>query len=60
MSPQFWHKVSLIALYLAAPVSWGLVVLFLSNRIEAFVRAHGKRKGLHESQTTMPPLEYHI
>ena len=60
MTPALWNRVGHIALYIAAPVSWGLVVLFLSNTVEAFVRRHGKRKGLPESQTTMPPLEYHI
>jgi len=60
VTPELWYKVGRIAIYLAAPISWGLVVLFLSNRIEALVRSHGKRKGLDEAQSTMPPLEYHI
>ena len=60
MTPALWQKIGHIALSLAAPISWGLVVLFLSNHVEALVRRHGKRKGLTESQATMPPLEYHI
>ena len=60
VTPELWKKIGELAIDLAAPISWGLIVLFLSNSIEAFVRRHGKSKGLNEAQSTMPPLEYHI
>ena len=60
MTPELWKKIGHIALDIAAPTCWGLVVLFLSNSIESFVRSAGKRKGMNEAQTTMTPLEYHI
>ncbi len=42
------------------PVSWNLAILVLTIKVEAAVRAHGKRKGLSEDSAAMYPIEYHI
>ena len=53
-------KFGYIVLCVVAPVAWGLIVLWLSNRIEAAVRKHGRKRGMTESETTMTPLDYYI
>jgi hypothetical protein len=57
---MLWHRIAYVVLCVVAPVAWGLVVLWASNRIEKFVLEHGRRKGLDDAQATMPPLDYHI
>ena len=55
-----WNRIGTALLCIAAPVGWSLCVLWASTRIERAVLRHGKRKGLTESQATLPPLDYHI
>ena len=40
-----------------APLLWGLLVVWVTNRIEAKLRANQRQ--MHE-EPPMPPIDYHI
>lgn len=51
-----WGQVGYAALCVILPVAWGLVVVWLSNRIDR--RLVGRRRGRRRAEP--PPIEYHI
>ncbi|HZP84193.1 MAG TPA: hypothetical protein VFB21_21305 [Chthonomonadaceae bacterium] len=55
-----WNRFLYVAACVVVPVAWGLVVLWVSNRIETLVLRQGRRKGLKDEEAAMPPLDYHI
>jgi len=44
------------ALCLIVPIAWGLVVVWLSNRIEGAI----SRRRAGANRKSLPPTEYHI
>ncbi len=55
-----WERIAYALLCVIAPVAWGLLVLRVSNRIEARVRESGRGRPGEEARAEMPPLDYHI
>jgi hypothetical protein len=42
------------------PLLWGIVIVWISDRIEAAVRRRGAARGKTPEESAMPPLDYHI
>jgi hypothetical protein len=55
-----WSRLGYIALCVLVPAAWGLVVVWLSNRVEAWLRRRHKAKNGEQTPAEMPPLDYHI
>jgi hypothetical protein len=57
---MLWYRVGYIALCVLVPSAWGLVVVWLSNRIEAGLRRSHKARSGEQTVAEIPPLDYHI
>jgi hypothetical protein len=47
-----------VILCVVVPLAWGLVVVFVSNRIERAVKRRRAKDG--DDERELPPTEYHI
>lgn len=56
-----WQIMAYVAACVAAPIGWGLFVVWASNWVErALRRRHKSRAGGNSEETPIPPIEYHI
>jgi hypothetical protein len=55
-----WQSVGYAAACVLVPVFWGVVVVWLSNRIERRVLGAGGEARHGRKQREVPPIEYHI
>jgi hypothetical protein len=42
------------------PLLWGLMIVWISDRIEGAVKRRGIARGKTPDESAMPPLDYHI
>jgi hypothetical protein len=42
------------------PMLWGVIVVWISDRIENTVKRRGSKRGQNPEENVMPPLDYHI
>jgi hypothetical protein len=53
------HTVGYALACVLVPVAWGLVVVWVSNRLDARILRHDRRTG-HGRRRRPRPIEYHI
>ena len=54
-----WERIGYTLLCLAAPLAWGLIVVWVSNRVERAVLRH-RPNASDSTEDQLPPLDYHI
>jgi hypothetical protein len=54
-----WHTVGYALACVFVPVAWGLIVVWISNRLDARILRHDRRTG-HRGRRRPRPIEYHI
>ncbi len=42
------------------PMLWGVLVVWISDRVESAVKRRGIKRGKTPEESAMPPLDYHI
>jgi hypothetical protein len=56
-----WQILVYVASCVAAPIAWGLLVVWASNWVERTVRRRDKSVPQGDlEETPIPPIEYHI
>lgn len=59
-----WHLLGYALACVTIPMAWGLMVVWISNRIERKLLNRrlnpGIQQGKSREETTLPPIEYHI
>ena len=53
-----WQTILYALACVIAPVAWGLIVVWVSNRIERATRLRLPEKAAEKSEA--PPIDYHI
>lgn len=51
-----WHAIGYALLCVVVPLAWGLLVVWISNRVEEKVRGRKDAGSARE----VPPIDYHI
>lgn len=57
---MIWTRVGYALLCVIVPAVWGLIVVWASTHVEAFIKRHQKANPGGEPPAEMPPLDYHI
>jgi len=55
-----WQLIGYAVACVLVPLAWGLVVVWVSNRIERIVVQRGLKKGKSAEEASIPPIDYHI
>jgi len=55
-----WRSIAYALACVLVPVAWGVVVVWISNRIERRVLGHDAGDETDSGKRKPPPIEYHI